>query len=199
MHSVNRNKTVLHCVLPKRIEKLQGRALFIQISIIYCPLLWHFCSAKSTHNVEKIQEHVLRFSYNDRVSSYNDLVLKFQRCAMHVCRLMSLSLEIFKCLNDLNPPFMKEIFLIRTSKYSSLNPNNLTHYRANQATFGTNRLKPLGPHFIHSFIHSFISFHFILYSSNTVTPSAKATFQGAVTKTKNLKFTSKIYQKNQTK
>ena len=64
---------------------------------------------------------------------------------MHVSRLRSLSLEIFKTLHNLNPSFMKDIFQIRTSNYSSRNPNNLIHYRANQVTFGTNSLKSLGP------------------------------------------------------
>ena len=42
--------------------------------------------------------------------SYIDLLLKSQRCTMHVSRLRSLSLEIFKTLHDLNPSFMKDIF-----------------------------------------------------------------------------------------
>ena len=77
--------------------------------------------------------------------SYIDLLLKSQRCTMHVSRLRSLSLEIFKTLHNLNPSFMKDIFQIRTSNYSSRNPNNLIHYRPNQVTFGTNSLKSLGP------------------------------------------------------
>ena len=54
-------------------------------------------------------------------------------------------LENFKTLHDLNPSFMKDIFQIRTSNYSSRNPHNLTHYRPNQVTLGTNSLKSLGP------------------------------------------------------
>ena len=77
--------------------------------------------------------------------SYNDLLLKSQRCMIHVYRLRSLSLEISKTLNDLNPSFMKDVFQIRASNYSSRNPNNLTHYGPNQVTFGTNSLRFLGP------------------------------------------------------
>ena len=69
------------------------------------PLVWHFCSAKSTNKIKKIQERALRFLHNDHVSSYNDLLLKSQRCTMYVSRLTSLFLEIFKTLNDLNPSF----------------------------------------------------------------------------------------------
>ena len=118
---------------------------FVYSNFNYCPLVWHFCSSKSTHKIEKIQERALRFLYNDHGSSYNDLLLKSQRCTMHVSRLRSLSLEIFKTLHNLNPSFMKDIFQVRTSNYSSRNPNNLIHYRPNQVTFGTNSLKSLGP------------------------------------------------------
>ena len=118
---------------------------FTTVNFNFCPLVWHFCSAKSTNKIEKRQERALRFLYNDHVSSYNDLLLKSQRCTMHVSRLRSLSLAIFKTLHDLNPSLMKDIFQIRTSNYSSRNPNNLTHYRPNQVTFGTNSLKSLGP------------------------------------------------------
>ena len=68
---------------------------FVYSNFNYCPLVWHFCSAESMNKIEKIQEaqeRALRLLYNDHVSSYNDLLLKSQRCTMHVSRLRSLSL-----------------------------------------------------------------------------------------------------------
>ena len=118
---------------------------FVYSNFNYCPMVWHFCSAKSMHKIEKVQERALRFLHNDHASSYNDLLLKSQRCTMHVHRLRAISIEIFKTLNGLNPSFMKDIFQVRSSNYSSRNPNNLAHYRPNQVTFGTHSLKFLGP------------------------------------------------------
>ena len=118
---------------------------FVYSNFNYCPLVWHFCSAKSMHKIEKVQERALRFLHNDHASSYNDLLLKSQRCTMHVHRLRAISIELFKTLNGLNPSFMKDIFQVRSSNYSSRNPNNLAHYRPNQVTFGTHSLKFLGP------------------------------------------------------
>ena len=118
---------------------------FVYSNFNYCPLVWYFCSAKSMHKIEKVQERALRFLHNDHASSYNDLLLKSQRCTMHVHRLRAISIEIFKTLNGLNPSFMKDIFQVRSSNYSSRNPNNLAHYRPNQVTFGTHSLKFLGP------------------------------------------------------
>ena len=75
-----------------------------------CPLVGHFCSAKSTHKIEKIQECALRFLYNDHVGSYNVLLLKSQKCMMHVSQIRSPSLKISKTLNDLNPSLIKDVF-----------------------------------------------------------------------------------------
>ena len=60
---------------------------FVYSNFNYCPLVWHFCSAKSMHMIEKVQERAPRFLHNDHASSYNDLLLKSQRCTMHVHRL----------------------------------------------------------------------------------------------------------------
>ena len=46
---------------------------FIYSNFNYCPLVWHFSSAKSAQKVEKIQERALRFLYKDNDSSYEDL------------------------------------------------------------------------------------------------------------------------------
>ena len=40
---------------------------------------------------------------------------------------------------------MHDIFKIKSSIYSSRNPNDLQHYRPNQVTFGSNSLRSLGP------------------------------------------------------
>ena len=64
---------------------------------------------------------------------------------MHVSRLRVLCIEIFKTLKHLNPPFMSDIFKIKSSRYSSRNPYDLQHHRPNQVTFGSNSLRSLGP------------------------------------------------------
>ena len=43
---------------------------FVYSNFNYCPLVWHFCSAKSVKRIEKIQERALRILYNDYSSDY---------------------------------------------------------------------------------------------------------------------------------
>ena len=124
-----------------RLSALQ----FVYSNFNYCPLVWYFSSAKSLQKIEKIQERALRFLYNDHRSSYSELLEKSERCTMHVSRLRVLCIEIFKTLKHLNPPFMSDIFKIKSSRYSSRNPYDLQHHRPNQVTFGSNSLRSLGP------------------------------------------------------
>ena len=118
---------------------------FVYSNFDYCPLVWYFSSSKSLQKVEKLQEHALRFLYNDHTSSYNDLLMRSSKCMMHVARQRLLCIEIYKTLNHLNPPFMQSIFELRSSTYSLRNANNLAHFRPNQTTFGSKCLQSFGP------------------------------------------------------
>ena len=118
---------------------------FVYSNFNYCPLVWYFSSMKSLQKIEKLQERALRFLYNDHKSSYNDLLLKSGRCTMQVSRQRTLCIEIYKTMNDLNPPFMKNFFKLRSSRYSSRKPYDLKHIRPNQVTFGSNSLESVGP------------------------------------------------------
>ena len=108
-------------------------------------LVWVFSSSKSMEKIEKIQERALRFLYDDYNSSYVELLVKSEKCTMHVNRLRYLCIEIFKTLKQLNPEFMQTVFETRTSHRPARRPNDLRHYRPNQTTFGSNSLRSLGP------------------------------------------------------
>ena len=97
--------------------------------------MWCFSSAKASQKIEKIQERALRFLYDDHRTSYSELLSKSERCTMHVSRLRVLCIEVFKTLKNIKPSFMHDIFKIKSSVYSSRNPNDLQHYRSNQVTF----------------------------------------------------------------
>ena len=118
---------------------------FVYSNFNYCPLVWYFSSAKSLQKIEQLQERALRFLYNDHTSSYSDLLLKSDKGTMLVARQRTLCIEIFKTVKHLNPPFMQNIFKLRSSNYSLRNPNNLAHVRPNQTTFGSNSLTSIAP------------------------------------------------------
>jgi hypothetical protein len=57
--------------------------LFLQLCF-HCPVTWHFCSEKNTKKMEKIQESVLRFIYNDYVLNYEELLGKSKMPSLKV-------------------------------------------------------------------------------------------------------------------
>ena len=116
---------------------------FIFSNFNYCPLVWHFCSAKSMQKIEKIQERSLRILLNDNNSTYRALLTKTSKSTMEVKRLRTLALEIFRTINDMNPEFMKDIFI--KNQKSRSNPNNLKVHYHRTTKYGDRTLKTLGP------------------------------------------------------
>ena len=113
----------------KRFVAFNGKKIllhgFIYSNFDYCPLLWYFSSVHSLQKIERIQERALRFLYNDQLSSYGGLLSKSGRCTLHVFRIKLLCIEIFKSLNKLNPFFMRDIIIVKSSSYVLREANNL--------------------------------------------------------------------------
>ena len=111
---------------------------FVFSNFNYCPLVWHFSSAKSLTKIEKLHKRALQFLHNDHTSSYTDLLSKSRKCSMSINRLRTLCIEIYKTMHNLNPCFMQDIFQFKSGGRSSRNTYDLVHYRPNQVTFGSN-------------------------------------------------------------
>ena len=60
---------------------------------------------------------------------------------MKVRRMRYLCVEIYKTLNDPNPGYMKDIFQVQQSAYSTRRPYNKKVPRVNQTTFGTRSIR----------------------------------------------------------
>ena len=62
--------------------------------------------------------------FNDKVSSYQCLLEKCKASTLHLRCIKTIAQEVYKSLNDLNPPFMKEMFDQKQLTYN-LRDNNL--------------------------------------------------------------------------
>ena len=60
---------------------------FVYANFIYCPLIWHFCSAKFVRKIKQIQTRALKILYNDFDSDYKTLLEKSGKCTMELKRL----------------------------------------------------------------------------------------------------------------
>ena len=105
--------------------------------------MWHFSSCESIRKIEKIQKRCLRIILNDYESDYETLLRKSNKPTMEIRRLRTLAVEIFKTLNEINPPYMKNIFTPKEN--SKVKQNHIIVKRTNTSRFGTQRLRSLGP------------------------------------------------------
>ena len=73
--------------------------------------------------MEKIQERALRFITDDYSSSYEKLLNDSNTSTMAIKRVHSLCTEIFNDLNNLNAPYMKDLFHRNVPTYSLRSSN----------------------------------------------------------------------------
>ena len=116
---------------------------FIYANFNYCPLVWYFCSCKSSRKVEQIQKRCLRIILDDFTSDYETLLEKCNNSTTNLKRMKILATKIFKTIYNLNPSLMKDIF---TSKINpKVRTNNLIFKGKNTIKYGTKSLIALGP------------------------------------------------------
>ena len=132
----------------KNLSKLNRLTIFhtfIMSNFNFCPLSWHFCSVSNTKKIEKIQERALRFVYEDYSISYEDLLSKAKLPSLHVRRIRSMAIEIFKILNNIAPPVLSDLVQKRNSKYNFRYSNILQIPQINTTRYGHNSFRYAAP------------------------------------------------------
>ena len=116
---------------------------FILSSFNYCPLVWHFSSCESIRKIKKIQKRSLRIILNYYESDYENLLCNSNKPNMKIQKFRTLAVKIFKTLNEINSPYMKNIFTPRKS--TKVRQNDIMVKRIKTSIFGTQSLRSLGP------------------------------------------------------
>ena len=97
---------------------------FIESQFGYCPLIWMFHSRSLNNKINPTHERALRITYNDKSSSFQDLLKKDNSFSIHHRNIRTLATEILKFLQGLSPPILNEVFAERNFTYN-LRGNNL--------------------------------------------------------------------------
>ena len=109
---------------------------FVLANFNYCPTIWHFCSGKDQHKMEKAQERTLWFVYADYSSTYSEVLCKAESYTLELRRIQTIRTEIYKTLNHMGPVYMNNLIILNQSNYSTRRPLNLFVPRVNQTTYG---------------------------------------------------------------
>ena len=114
---------------------------FIFSNFNYCTLVWHFCSASLSQQIEEIQERALRILHNDNYLTYSSLLLTAEWPTIEVRHLKGLEIEGFKTLKSLNPDFMYTYF--KKGSHSGRGKNDLVFNRGKITTIDETSLRTL--------------------------------------------------------
>ena len=119
---------------------------FILSNFNFCPIVWTFCSKQASRNIEKVQERSLRFLLNDYKSTYNDLLQQSGYSTLHLGRLRSVAIEVFKCVHKLNPTVLNELFIVKETERTLRDPLILHVPKFNKIQYGKKTFSYYGSH-----------------------------------------------------
>ena len=111
-----------------------------------------FYSRSLINLINQIHERVLKLSYNDHVSSFQDILEMTKEKTIHQNSVGSLAKETYKFLYGLSPPVMSDAFMTRNNKYNlrnfqCLHPRNkrTAKYGSETGTYRGSQIWNLGP------------------------------------------------------
>ena len=83
----------------------------------YCLLVWMFHSRTLNNKINPLHERCLRIVYNDKKSTYENLIVRDTFVSVHIRNLQILATKMFKVHGDLSAAIFKELFTKRTLNY----------------------------------------------------------------------------------
>ena len=139
LHALSRISHFLDTEKLKRIMKA-----FILSQFNYCPLVWMFCDRTLNNKVNRIHERALRITYKDMRSDFDTMLLRGNAVPIHIKNLQLLMTEIYNTKWELNPTFMREIFVEKHSTYGLRSCHNLLLPQARTTCYGLEAISFLG-------------------------------------------------------
>ena len=104
-----------------------------------------FHSRDINNKINRIHERALRITYNNKSSSFQDLLDKDNSVTIHHRNIRTLAIETFKVLYGLSPPLLNEVFVERNCNYNLRENNFLKRRRVNSVRYGTESVSFLAP------------------------------------------------------
>ena len=71
---------------------------FVKSQFGYCPLIWMFHSRRLNNKINSVHEITLRITYQDRISTFQELLNKDNSVSIHYRNLQALATEMFEGL-----------------------------------------------------------------------------------------------------
>ena len=85
---------------------------FFMAQLNHCPLIWVCHNRTYNNKINRLHERCLRLIYNDKRSSFEDLLEKGNSVSIHHQNLQALAIEMFKVHTKASPEIMQEVFQV---------------------------------------------------------------------------------------
>ena len=102
--------------MPTNQAQLSMRS-FIMWKFSYCTLIWICHSTKINTQINKLHKSALRLVYNDKSSSFRELLERDNSVTFHERNIQVLLIEIFKVKSGVALKIMTEIFKFKNHSY----------------------------------------------------------------------------------
>ena len=91
---------------------------FFTFQFSYCPLIW-MCHGRTVNNkINKLLERYLQIVYNDKKSSFKELLEADKSVPIHIKNLQVLATGMFKVYSTIFPPIVRQLFQLRNNNYN---------------------------------------------------------------------------------
>ena len=95
--------------------KRKQMTTFFKSQFSYSPLTWITHSRKLKNKLTRLYERCLRVTYNDSLSSFEELLERDNSVSVHNRNIQYLAIELHKVFHGICPEIMKDVFLLSTS------------------------------------------------------------------------------------
>ena len=91
---------------------------FFSSKFSYFPLLW-MCHGRTVNSkIDKLHERCLRVIYNDKKSSFKELLETDKSVPIHIKNLQVLATGMFKVYRNISPSIVRQLFQSRNNDYN---------------------------------------------------------------------------------
>ncbi|KAL9961770.1 hypothetical protein ACROYT_G030788 [Oculina patagonica] len=108
---------------------------FVMSYFTYCSSIWHNCLKSDSDKLEKLHERALRYIYKGRSSSSASLCSRIGY-TLSERRIQDTLIIIFKCLNNLAPVYLKDLFCVRDNIKNLRGINKIVLPKVNTTKYG---------------------------------------------------------------
>ena len=105
------------------------------------------CHSRANNNkINRLHERCLRIVYNNKQSSFNELLEKDGSVSIHMRNTQILATEMYKLINNLSPPIMNRVFKLNSdSRYNLRQISQFSRSLVRLVYHGTESISYLGP------------------------------------------------------